>query len=163
MNIELWCLVKFQSKFLHDVIMHQSFETTPSHPPTHGLGKAGTITSYSPPCVSLGVGWTLAFTSSKSSGGGNEWTTSSHLKIRLTSSWMSRGFIFNFSVVTFLCCLVIWTFDINYFHSSCFLLLEMFFNVWWEDYFKKHWRHSRFYTGDFGLYSWVPRGGDFTQ
>ena len=23
--------------------------------------------------------------------------------------------------------------------------------------------HSWFYTGDFGLYSWVPRGGDFTQ
>ena len=61
--------------------------------------------------------------------------TSSHLKIRLTSLWMSGGFTFNLPVVAFSFCLVISTFDINYLHSSYsgFLLLEMLFEVWCED------------------------------
>ena len=54
---------------------------------------------------------------SKSSGGGSEQTTSSSLKIRLTSSQMSGEFTFNLSVVAFSCCLVIWPFDINYLRS----------------------------------------------
>ena len=107
--------------------------------PGHSWEKEGTITSYSPACVSLRgrvntcfhffVAW---FSDGlKLSRGGSEQTTSSHLKIRLTPSSMSRGFTFNLSVVTFLCHLVIWTFDINYLCSSWlqFFPLEMLFNV----------------------------------
>ena len=114
--------------------MHQSFET-----PRGQLPQC----SYSPVCVSLGGGVNTCFhffvawlsDGSKSSEGRSERTTSSCLKIRPTSLWMSRGFTFNLSVVTFSCRLVISTFDINYLRSSCswFLLLEILFKVWWED------------------------------
>ena len=51
--------------------------------------------------------------------------TPSHLKTRLTSSWMRGGFTLNLSVVAFSCHLVISTFHINYLHlsRSHFLLL----------------------------------------
>ena len=57
---------------------------------------------------------------SKSSRGVSDRTTSSRVKIRLTSSRMSGGFTFNLSVVAFLCHSIIWTFDINYFFSKDF-------------------------------------------
>ena len=120
--------------------MHQSFE--PPTPPRACLGETGIITSYSPACVSLGGGANTRFhffvawfsDGSKLSGGGREQTTLSRLKSRPTSLWMSAGFTFNLSVVEFLHCLVIWTFDLNYLRSSHsrFLLLEMLFKVWWE-------------------------------
>ena len=107
--------------------------------PRHGQGKAGTITSYSPACVSLGDGVSTRFhffvawfsDGSKSSGGESEQMTSSHLKIRLTSLRMSRGFTLNLSVVAFSCRLVISTFNRNYLHSSHshFLHLEMLSKV----------------------------------
>ena len=117
------------------------------------------------------VSWTLAFTrtwfpdgskSSRGGGsergggrGGSERTTSSRLKIRLTSSRMSGVFIFS-------CRLVIWTFDINYLrssHSRC-LRLEMLFNVWWEDLRKAVIADS---TQDTLVVQRVLRGGHFTQ
>ena len=84
-------------------------------------------------CFHFFIAWFSG--SSKLTRGGSEGTTSSHLKIRLTTSQMSRGFTFNLSVVAFLRHLVIWTFHISYLGSSCshFLLLEMLFKVWWGD------------------------------
>ena len=75
--------------------------------PRHARGKAGTITSYSPACVSLGGGVNTHFDffvvwfsdCSKSSRARSEQTTSSHLKIKLTSLQMNGGFTFNLSVV----------------------------------------------------------------
>ena len=76
--------------------------------PGNSGGKAG---------VSLGVEWTLAFTSSPNRVG------------------MSGGFTFNLSVVAFSRRWVIWTFDINYLRSSRprFLRLEMLFKLWRGD------------------------------
>ena len=100
--------------------------TSHLNPPGHWRGKAGTITSYSPVCVSLGGGVNTRFhffvawfsDSSNSFGRASERTTSSRLKIRLTSSRMSGGLTFNLWVVACSRHLVIWTFDINYLRSS---------------------------------------------
>ena len=117
-----WCGCK-----IVDYVMHQSFEP-PSPPPPACPGESG---EHSPVCVSLGGGVNTRFhffvawfsDGSKSSGGVSERTTSSRLKIRRTSTQMSRGFTFNLSVDTFLHCLVIWTFDMLFLCSlrSCFL------------------------------------------
>ena len=125
----------------------------------------GIITSYSPACVSLEGGVNTHFhffvvrflDGWKSSGGGSEWMTSSPLKIWLTSSQMSGGFTSNLSVVTFSCPLVSWKFDVNYLHGSRSWFLQGLVRGFQKGC------HSWFYTRGFGLYSWVPRGGDFTQ
>ena len=78
---------------------------------------------------------------SKSSGGVSEWTTSSSLKIRLTSLPMSRGFSFNLSVVAFLCCLVIWTFDRNFQMTGALQLYVQLINSV-QELNNSYWRRS---------------------
>ena len=109
--------------------MHQSFG-----PPTLGETRDNHLICTT--CVSLGGGVNTHFhffvvwfsDGSKSSGG--EWADDFKL-----SETQANFFTFNLSMVTFLCHLVIWTFDINYLRSLCshFLLLKMLFKVWWED------------------------------
>ena len=123
--------------------MHQS-----THP-ANGQGKTGTITSYSLACASLAGGVNTRFhffvawfsDGSKLSGRGSERTTSSSLKIRLTSLPMSRGFSFNLSVVAFLCCLVIWTFDRNFQMTGALQLYVQLINSV-QELNNSYWRRS---------------------
>ena len=80
--------------------------------PGHDGGKAGIITSFP---------W--------------GWGECSFSLLHPIGEGVSRRFTFDLSAVAFSYCLVIWTFHINCLRSlcSCFLLLEILFNVWWGD------------------------------
>ena len=140
--------------------MHQSFAPSPF------LGNVGIITSYSPACVSLGGGVSTHFhffiawfsDGLKWTGGRSEGTTSSHLKIRLTlllRGWAGDSHLIcqwsHFRVFEHL--------TLSYLRSSCLRFLKNALQGLVRG-FKKG-CHSRFYTGDFGFYIWVPRGWDF--
>ena len=116
------CTQLYSCHFNAQVLAWEPASATPMHksfvPPhlRHTGGKAGKITSYSPASVSLGGGVNTRFHFFAQKVGG-------------------EGFTFDLSAVTFSCCLVIWTFDINYVRSSrpCCLRLKTFFKSWRRD------------------------------
>ena len=83
------CICHFKSEICLRLMLCTS-HLKPPHP-GHGQGEAGTITSYSSACVSLGGGVNARFHDFQFAHSFPQMALS-RLKIRLTSSWMSRGF-----------------------------------------------------------------------